>query len=147
MKRDRQAGLVLSRVFGHRTSCYKGGMDDPYGRLRAICLSMPEATERLSHGEASWFVGARQFATSADRHHDDRRAVWLAAPAGLQETLIESDPNRFFWPPYVGHRGWIGVYLDVTVDWDELASLIRDAWDTAATPAIRRRAGSVRIRR
>jgi hypothetical protein len=66
--------------------------------------------------------------TSADRHHDDRRAAWLAAPAGAQETLVEAAPARFFRPPYVGHRGWIGVYLDVPrVDWDELAGLVRDA--------------------
>ena len=78
---------------------------------------------------------------SADRHHDDRRAAWLAAPAGLQETLLAEAPDRFFRPPYVGHRGWVGVYLDVPVDWDELAALVADAWRIAATPAIRRRAG------
>jgi hypothetical protein len=80
--------------------------------------------------------------TSADRHHDDRRAAWLAAPAGAQETLVAAAPDRFFGPPYVGHRGWIGVYLDVPVDWDELAALVRDAWTTVATPPIRRRAGN-----
>ena len=105
-----------------------------------LCLALPDTTERLSHGEASWFVGARQFVTSADRHHDDRRAAWLAAPLGMQGTLVESAPDRFFRPPYVGHRGWIGVYLDVPVDWNELASLVRDAWMTVATPTIRRRA-------
>jgi predicted DNA-binding protein (MmcQ/YjbR family) len=79
--------------------------------------------------------------TSADRHHDDRRAAWLAAPAGAQETLVTAAADRFFRPPYVGHRGWLGVYLDVPVDWDELEALVRDAWDVVATPAIRRRAG------
>jgi predicted DNA-binding protein (MmcQ/YjbR family) len=64
---------------------------------------------------------------AADRHHDDRRAVWLAAAPGAQETLVDAAPDRFFRPPYVGHRGWIGVYLDVAVDWDELAGLVRDA--------------------
>lgn len=120
--------------------CLHGGVDDPYERLRAFCLALPETTERLSHGEASWFVGERQFVTSADRHHDDRRAAWLAAPAGRQETLIETDPERFFRPPYVGHRGWIGVYLDRPVEWDELESLVHDAWVVVATPAIHRRA-------
>ena len=76
--------------------------------------------------------------TSADRHHNDRRAAWLAAPAGGQETLVAAAPRRFFRPPYVGHRGWLGVYLDVEVHWDELAGLVRDAWTTVATPAIRR---------
>ena len=85
-------------------------------------------------------MGQRQFVTSADRHHDDRRAAWLAAPPGAQATLVTAAPNRFFRPPYVGHRGWLGVYLDVPVDWDELTVLVRDAWMTVATPAIRRRA-------
>jgi hypothetical protein len=123
-----------------RTSWYNGDVEDPYERIRAICLDLPETSERETHGEANWFVGKRQFATSADRHHDDRRAVWLAAAARLQEPLIESDPDRIFRPPYVGHRGWVGAYLDVEVDWDELRSLIRGAWTIVATPAIRRRA-------
>ena len=92
------------------------------------CLAFDGATERLSHGEATWFArNGRSFATSADRHHDDRRAVWLAAPAGAQEVLVGNDPDRFFRPAYVGGRGWIGVYLDVPVDWDELDGLIADA--------------------
>ncbi len=86
------------------------------------------ATERLSHGEATWFArNGRSFATAADRHHDDRRALWLAAPSGAQEVLVAAAPERFFRPPYVGHRGWLGVYLDVAVDWDELERLIGDA--------------------
>jgi len=79
--------------------------------------------------------------TSADRHHDDRRAAWLAAPPGAQGMLVWAAPERFFRPPYVGHRGWLGVYLDVEVDWGELAGLVRDAWMTVATPTIRARAG------
>jgi hypothetical protein len=114
---------------------------DPYARVRAICSALPETSERLSHGEATWFVGKRSFATSADRHHDDRRSLWLAAPPGAQETLAEADPTRFFRPPYVGHRGWLGVYLDVPVVWDELESLVRDAWTVVATPRIREQAG------
>ena len=113
------------------------GSGPAYARLRELCLALPETLEKQSHGEASWFVGKRAFVTSADRHHDDRRAVWLAAAAGAQEVLVASDPDRFFRPPFVGHRGWIGVYLDVTVDWDELAALVRDAWATVATDRIR----------
>jgi hypothetical protein len=100
-------------------------------RLRSICEALPDATEKLSHGEAAWFVGGRSFATTSDHHHDDRLAVWLAAPAGRQESLVETDPGRFFRPPYVGQRGWVGVYLDVpNVDWDELASLLAEAHAT-----------------
>ena len=105
---------------------------DPYGRIRAACLALPEVDERLSHGEATWFVRKKVFVTSADRHHDDRRAVWIAAPDGVQETLVHADPDRFFRPPYVGGRGWLGVYLDVPVDWDELEARIRDAYGLIA---------------
>jgi hypothetical protein len=102
-------------------------------RVRAIATALPGVTEKLSHGEAAWFVGGRQFATMSDHHHDDRLAVWLAAPAGRQESLVETDPQRFFRPPYVGHRGWIGVDLDVAnLDWDELAALLADAHATIA---------------
>ena len=100
-------------------------------RLRALCLALPGVTEKLSHGEPAWFARNRSFATTADHHHDDRLAVWLAAPAGRQESLVDTDPDRFFRPPYVGHRGWVGVYLDVAgVDWDELAALVADALAT-----------------
>jgi hypothetical protein len=99
----------------------------PIEHLRQLCMALPDATERPSHGEATWFVKNRSFATTADHHHDDRVAVWLAAPAGRQESLVETDPGRFFRPPYVGHRGWVGVYLDIPVDWDELGALVAEA--------------------
>ena len=97
------------------------------GRLRTLCLALDGVEERLSHGEPAWFTAGRSFATTADHHHDDRLAVWLAAAAGRQESLIETDSERFFRPPFVGHRGWVGVYLDVPVDWDELANLVAEA--------------------
>ncbi|HSL33756.1 MAG TPA: MmcQ/YjbR family DNA-binding protein [Candidatus Limnocylindrales bacterium] len=75
--------------------------DEPLARLRAICLALPGATERLSHGEPTWFVeDKRVFVTYADHHHDDRLAFWCAAPGGLQEALVASSPERFFVPPY-----------------------------------------------
>jgi len=95
-------------------------------------MALPEATEKLSHGEAAWFVGGKQFANTSDHHHDDRLAVWCAAPSGLQEMLVKADPVRFFRPPYVGHRGWLGVYLDVEVDWVELATMIEGAYRQVA---------------
>lgn len=91
-------------------------------------MALPEATEKLSHGEAAWFAGGKQFANTSDHHHDERLAVWCAAAPGLQEMLVKADPHRFFRPPYVGHRGWLGVYLDVEIDWDELATMIKDAY-------------------
>jgi predicted DNA-binding protein (MmcQ/YjbR family) len=75
------------------------------------------------------------FVTYADQHHDDRVAFWCAAPPGTQEELVATDSTRFFRPPYVGGRGWVGVYLDVDdVDWDEIAELVTDAYREIAHP-------------
>ena len=102
---------------------------DPLEALRKICLALPETTERLSHGEPTWFVrGKKTFVTYADHHHDDRLGFWCAAPPGAQQAIVASDPERFFVPPYVGGRGWVGVYLDVPVDWDEIAEIVEDAY-------------------
>jgi hypothetical protein len=102
-------------------------------RLRAACLALPEVSERLSHGEPTWFVRDRRaFVMFADHHHDDRLAFWCAAPPGAQEALVASYPERYFRPPYVGHRGWLGVYLDVPLDWDEIDEHVRDAYVTVA---------------
>jgi hypothetical protein len=103
--------------------------DDPLERVRQLCLALPETTERLSHGEPTWFVRDKNvFLMYADHHHDDRLAFWCAAPAGAQQVLVATEPERFFRPPYVGHRGWLGVWLDVPVDWAEIADLIADAY-------------------
>jgi len=110
---------------------------DALPRLRGLCLALPEVEERLSHGEPAWFVrGKRLFVTFADRHHDDRVACWCAAPPGAQEALVAHHPEQFFRPPYVGHRGWLGVYLDVRVDWDEVAELVRDAYLVVAPKSL-----------
>jgi hypothetical protein len=102
---------------------------DPLPRLRGLCLALPETTERLSHGEPTWFVrGSKTFVMYADHHHDDRLAFWCAAPDGAQQALVAADPQAYFVPPYVGGRGWIGVRLDVPVDWAEVAGLVHDAY-------------------
>ena len=94
---------------------------------------MPEATERLSHGEPTWFVRDKKvFVNYADHHHDDRLAFWCAASPEAQEHLVAAYPQRFFVPPYVGHRGWLGVWLDVPVDWDVIAELVEEAYRTVA---------------
>lgn len=111
--------------------------DDPLPRLRELCLALPEATERPSHGEPAWFVrGKRSFASYADHHHDDRVAFWCAAPDGAQELLVAAAPERFFVPPYVGPRGWLGVWLDVAVDWREIADLVTAAYRAVAPPRL-----------
>jgi hypothetical protein len=106
---------------------------DPLQRVRAICLALPDVTERLSHGEPSWFVrDKKMFATFADHHHDDRLAFWCAAPQGEQEALVAADPRRYFVPPYVGGRGWVGVRLDVDVEWPVVEEIVKDAYRTVA---------------
>jgi predicted DNA-binding protein (MmcQ/YjbR family) len=108
-------------------------MDGPLERLRQLCLSLPETTERLSHGEPTWFYrGKKTFVSYADHHHDDRLAFWCAAPLGVQQELVSERPDAFFVPPYVGKRGWLGVRLDVPVDWDEIAELVQDAYAVVA---------------
>ena len=103
-------------------------------RLRRICLALPETTERLSHGSPTWFVRDKKtFVSYLDDHHGDGRlAIWCAAPPGAQEMLVREEPDRFFRPPYVGHRGWLGVRLDRDLDWDEVATIVEDAYRVVA---------------
>jgi hypothetical protein len=103
-------------------------------RLRGICLGLPETSERPSHGAPSFFVRDKKcFVMLVDDHHGDGRfAIWCAAPPGNQELLVQADPERFFRPPYVGHRGWLGVMLHGKVDWDEVAGIVEDAFATVA---------------
>jgi hypothetical protein len=97
-------------------------------RLRRICLALPRVTERVSHGEVSFFV-VRQFVAVDDHHHGaDRLAFWSPAAPGAQEQLIAEDPMQFFRPPYVGHRGWVGVRIDLDPDWEEIAAIVHDAY-------------------
>jgi hypothetical protein len=104
-------------------------MSPPLDKLREICLSMPHATERPSHGEPCWFINDKKlFVMFANRHHDDRVAMWCAAPPGVQEVLVSTEPSKYFRPPYVGHRGWMGVYLDVQVDWEEIRGIMEEAY-------------------
>lgn len=96
-------------------------------RFREICLQFEGATEKLSHGEPTFFVG-KQFANMDTYHHGGEwLSAWVAAPPGAQEVLIDANSERFFRPPYVGHRGWIGIRLEPEPDWDEVAGLLADA--------------------
>jgi predicted DNA-binding protein (MmcQ/YjbR family) len=108
-------------------------------RLRKICLALPEAVEKLSHGEPTWFAGkGKVFAMLDDHHHaSEHLAVWLPQPPGAQEALIHADPSRFFRPPYVGPSGWIGVILDGKPDWPMVERLVREAFLLVATRKLR----------
>ena len=96
-------------------------------RLREICLALPDVEEKIAWGELTWRVG-KLFAQMDTHHHGASHvAVWLALPPGLQEALIDEDPETFFRPPYVGHKGWVGVRIDGKRDWKVVASVVRDS--------------------
>ena len=108
-------------------------------KLRKICMALPEVTERTSHGAPTWFVrDKRSFVMLwAGGHHDNRFAhFWCAAPPGVQAELVDAEPHRFFRPPYVGGRGWLGVRLDVDLDWDEIAGICTEAYRVIAPPKL-----------
>jgi hypothetical protein len=100
-------------------------------RLRAICLAYPEAVEHTGGvGTPSFTVREKIFAM---RHpQDGRSSMWCKAPAGIQGALVDTDPGRFFVPPYVGHRGWVGLWLDVEVDWAEVEGLVDESYRMTA---------------
>jgi len=112
--------------------------DAALARMREICLALPETSERLSHGAPTFFVrGKRAFVMVLSNHHGDGRfAIWCAAPDGMKTLLVEAEPERFFVPPYVGHRGWLGVRLDRGLDWGELAGIVEDAYAEVAPPKL-----------
>jgi hypothetical protein len=102
----------------------------PLERVRAICLSFADTSERPSHGAPTFFVrGKRAFVMFHDDHHGDGRlAIWCAAPAGVQAMLVDAEPDHYFVPAYVGHQGWIGIRLDRRVAWPQIAGLIEQGY-------------------
>jgi|SRR5688572_22865559 len=108
-------------------------------RLRKICLALPEAREKLSHGEPTWFAGKGKVFAMLDNHHhgSEHLAVWLPQPPGIQQMLIDAEPERFFRPPYVGPSGWVGVILDRKPDWGAIVALVREAFVHVATAKLR----------
>jgi len=97
-------------------------------RVRRICAALPEVTEKLSHGEPTFFVRKKVFAMCSTNHHDDGHlAVVIPAAIGIQEALIKASPKKFYRPPYVGVRGWVGIELDRVSD-KELALHLKEAW-------------------
>jgi len=106
----------------------------PLSRVRELCLELPEATEKEAWGRPTFRIrGKKMFAMFMDDHHGDGRlALWLNAAPGDQATLVESDPELFFVPPYMGPSGWIGLRLDRKPDWDEVGELIEESYRLAA---------------
>ena len=95
--------------------------------LRRLCMGLPEVTERLNHDEPSWLVRNRTFVQFSERRPADRLSFWCPAPLGAREAMVAGEPKRFFMPPYVG-RAWLGVFLDVPLDWDEIQEIVVDAY-------------------
>jgi len=114
---------------------------DPFDAVRETALALPETNERLSHGMPTFFIRDKKtFVSCVDDHHGDGIVgLWCAAAPGVQDELVEQEPDRFFVPPYVGHRGWIGVRLDVDVDPEELSEIVTDAYREVAPKTLLRR--------
>lgn len=107
---------------------------DPLTSVREICLSLPDAVEKEAWGGPTFRAPHGMFAMWVDNHHGDGIVgVWIKVAPGLQQILIDENPKVFFRPPYVGHKGWIGIKLDGQVDWDEAASLLRQGYEICAT--------------
>ena len=103
----------------------------PTDRLRKICLALPEAEERETWGDPTFRVRDRIFAMV--KRGDGRVSLWCKAPPGSQMVLVGADPERFFVPPYVGHKGWVGVRLDDDPDWYEVAEIVRRSYRLTAS--------------
>jgi len=103
-------------------------------RVRELAMAFPEVSERVSHGAPSFFIREKKtLCNFRDNHHDDGRlCIWVPAPPGVQDDVVKLEPERFFVPPYVGHRGWIGVNLDVDPDWEEIGGILEDAYRLVA---------------
>jgi len=116
--------------------------------VREVCLSFPEVEEVLSHGFPDFRVRGKTFASYVVNHHGDGRvALWLNSPAGAQDHYSKAETRHFFVPPYVGPRGWLGVRLDRGLPWPRVASLVRQAYEKAAPPALAQSIGAtVRIK-
>jgi hypothetical protein len=95
-------------------------------RLKALCLALPETSESVMKRGPTFRVGGKIFAW--DRPWNDAPAVWLKVPKGAQAILIGADPERFFIPPFVGTKGWIGMTLAGRPDWREVEALVERSY-------------------
>ncbi|WP_020615107.1 MmcQ/YjbR family DNA-binding protein [Paenibacillus daejeonensis] len=110
-----------------------------YEQITRLCLSLPEASERTSHGAPTFFIRDKlSFVQYHNNHHGDGKvALWCAAPAGIQQVLIDTKPEQYFVPAYVGHLGWVGIRLDQQVPWREIEGTILDAYVSRAPKALK----------
>ncbi len=115
--------------------------EEAHEKLRELCFAMPEVSERLSHGSPSFFIREKRVLCSfhpAGHHAEGFTSIWVPAPPGVQEELVEDEPERFYRPQYVGPSGWVGVRLDREVDWDEIDAMLREAYRMKAPKTLAR---------
>jgi hypothetical protein len=106
---------------------------NPLEKLRKIIAAWPETDERISHGAPTFWGGKKTFASFHDNHHGDGRcAIWCKATFDTQADLVESDPEIFFVPPYVGPSGWVGIRVDRDLDWEVAASVLEQGYRSVA---------------
>ena len=124
-------------------------VDEALNRLRKVCLALPDTTEKEAWGDPTFRVrGKKMFAQVSNNHHGDGIvAVWFKAPLGFAAARVAEDPKRFYVPPYVGHKGWIGVRLDVKVDWADLASIAEESYRMTAPKQLIARLDDDRVRK
>lgn len=124
--------MSTSNVRNGKAATGRRSPKDHVARVRRICLELPETTEKISHGEPTFFVGKKVFAMCSINHHNDGHiAVTVPAAIGVQEALIKQSPKKFYRPPYVGVRGWVGIELPRVSD-KELTAHLREAWKLIA---------------
>jgi hypothetical protein len=112
--------------------------DIAYEHVRTICLRFPAAEEKLSHGAPAFHVRGKLFLMFVDDYHGDGRlGVWCKSTLEEQRRLVAADSARYYVPPYVGVRGWVGVRVDQpSPDWIDLSILVEDAWRSVAPPRV-----------
>lgn len=116
----------------------------PIDRLRSVCLAFPEAHEVEAWSEPTFRVKNKifaMFAASENHHGAGRPSVWVKSTHLIQDMLIHEDPERYFAPPYVGPKGWLGIRLDRRPNWTTVADLIRDAYLLTAPRRIAAKVG------
>ena len=132
VKRSPLAGKTLPNTSLHALHVYSGPANVALEKVRAICMSLPDAYEKISHG-APWFFAKKGFVAFAEDHHGDGRiGIWVRAAEGAAGMMVESDPDRFYVPPYVGPSGWVGVRLNrKKTNWDEVREIVTDGYVAA----------------
>lgn len=122
----------------------KSAKEPVLARLREICLALPGATEVVAWETSTFRVGkifAMYAQPSDSKHSGGRPGVWLKVAPGVQQLMLADRPERFYFPPYVGKGGWIGVWLDRRVSWKEVGLLVKESWSLVAPATLRKRDG------